>query len=383
MKNRFIAIIFIIFIFAFGIDAGINIGAEHAYKFKKGNGANFQEHIESILNEQFPMKNKWINANGLFQKGLGITANLEKDWFKMSDGSLIYSMKKQDRQKIRAYADAVVDLSKYLQKDGTPVCYVQLPYKVTDDKELPPGVNEYGNENADLLVSYIRNAGVDAIDLRGKAQNNNLSHSDMFFKTDHHWTPKMALWAAGEISEHTSQLISWKHDSSLFELSNFKVTTYPNRFLGSLGKKMGNWYAGTDDFDVVIPNEDGYFQFEAQSSAGLIQRAGSFEDVMIVKSNLKKDYFDINTYATYTGGDYKINTVKNDHGVNQKKVLLIRDSFSCAMMPFFSRSVSELTTIDLRHYEKTLYEHLSRNHYDVVLIAYNPSAFSEKQFSFK
>ena len=104
---------------------------------------------------------------------------------------------------------------------------------------------------------------------------------------------------------------------------------------------------------------------------------------MFLRSNLKKDYFNINTYATYIGGDYKENTIINHNAPNSKKILLLRDSFSCALLPFLTLNTKQVTTLDLRHFKKTsVKDYLKSHDFDMVLIAYNPSAFDDVRFTF-
>ena len=57
---------------------------------------------------------------------------------------------------------------------------------------------------------------------------------------------------------------------------------------------------------------------------------------------------------------------KKDH----KKVLLIRDSFSDAFIPFASLGMEHLTAIDLRHYTKSLKEYIKKDKPDTVIILY-------------
>ena len=68
---------------------------------------------------------------------------------------------------------------------------------------------------------------------------------------------------------------------------------------------------------------------------------------------------------------------------NDRKVLLIRDSFSCTMLPYLALGAEDITAIDLRHYdEMALKDYLDENKFDIILIAYNPSIFSEGMFDF-
>ena len=74
---------------------------------------------------------------------------------------------------------------------------------------------------------------------------------------------------------------------------------------------------------------------------------------------------------------------ENRDPLNDKKILLVRDSYSCALQPFLSLSQKQITTIDLRYYtDDTVIDHINKSDYDTVLIAYTPSAFDKQRFTF-
>ena len=70
---------------------------------------------------------------------------------------------------------------------------------------------------------------------------------------------------------------------------------------------------------------------------------------------------------------------KNPEG---PKVLLVRDSFACALTPFLALSCSELITVDLRYFQGDLLETVEAQQPDLVLTLYtassagNPEMFS-------
>ena len=82
-------------------------------------------------------------------------------------------------------------------------------------------------------------------------------------------------------------------------------------------------------------------------------------------------------------GDYKKNIITNNMAPNDKRILLIRDSFSCTLAPFLALDAKEITTIDLRHFtECSIEDYIKNGNFDLVIVAYNPSAFTEQQFDF-
>ena len=114
-----------------------------------------------------------------------------------------------------------------------------------------------------------------------------------------------------------------------------------------------------------------------------MKRKGNFEDVMFDMSQLsEKDYYALSAYSAYIGYDYPYNTIVNNDAPNDIKIFLLRDSYSCAMLPFLSINAKEITAVDLRHYDGNVSELVENGDFDVVLIAYNPYVIMKTMFDF-
>lgn len=400
MRNRIIAVIFLCFLLFFGVRTGMNVwdsinGTERSHRPQtEALGSNGQisgfnkeslEEISNTITLNLANRNQWINLNGMFQKGMGKTADLEKDWYRLENGMLMYSLRKDSPEDLHKYADNVVELSRYVKKHGKNFLYVELPYKVQDEDEYPAGVPEYGNPNADEILKVLSSKSVHRMDVRDIMKDKNMKSTDSFFRTDQHWKPEIALWAAGEISKKLSQVDSeWKDHPEYRNLNNYRKEHYSDLFLGAIGKKIGSAYAGMDDFDMLIPKFDNQFRYCMPKAKKTVERNGNFKTAFIVPENLEKDPFRVNTYAAYCGGDHPRECVTNEKVKNNRHILLIRDSFSCALMPYLSLYTKNVTTLDLRHYKtESLYDYI-RNHpeIDTVIVAYNPSAITEIQYTF-
>lgn len=400
MRNRVIAIIFLCFLLFFGFRTGMNVwdsfnGMENSHQPQtealgsSGQITGFnKESLEEISNTitlNLANRNQWINLNGLFQKGMGKTGDLEKDWYRLNNGMLMYSFRKSSPEELNTYANNVVKLSRYVEKQGKNFLYVELPCKAQKEGEYPAGVPEYGNQNADEILKMLDRKSVQRMDVRDIMEKEHIKSTECFFRTDQHWKPATALWAAGEISKKLSQVDSkWKDHPEYRNLNNYRKEHYSDLFLGAIGKKIGSAYAGMDDFAMLIPKFDNQFRYCMPKEKKTVERTGSFKTAFIVPENLEKDPFRVNTYAAYCGGDHPRECVTNEKVKNNRHILLIRDSFSCALMPYLSLYTKNVTTLDLRHYKtESLYDYI-RNHpeIDTVIVAYNPSAITEIQYTF-
>ena len=384
ISNLVIGLCFVAIIFTLSIKTVSNAYEDIKYSIDTNGVFHCKAEVESNLQENFERRNRWININGLFQKCIGTTIIRQSDGgdvYKLSNNQLMSNLDKQD---MAAYADELIKLDAVASDHNAEFMYIQLPFKIENDSVMPLGCHEYGNENADELLRLI-SSDVYSIDFRSIIYEAGYEWEKLFFKTDHHWRPETAFWAAGCIAEVLSEQYGHVIDRRSHNISYYDVIKYEDWFLGSQGKRTGNWYSGVDDFSLITPRYETSFRFIAESQSGeTIKRYGTFDDTMFDWKNIsKKDYFNINTYAGYIGGDYKKNIITNNMAPNDKRILLIRDSFSCTLAPFLALDAKEITTIDLRHFtECSIEDYIKNGNFDLVIVAYNPSAFTEQQFDF-
>lgn len=332
--------------------------------------------VESIYNERFEGKYWFITLNGAIQKILG--ARVVNERYQLDNGHLTYIIDEYDMDSI---AQNTVAFRDALEEQDIPMVYVNTPFKIHQtDKQLPTGVEDHSNENADRFLAHLREENVTVLDLREIIAAEQLDHYDMFYKTDHHWKAESGLWAAEEITEFLS---GWNADytvkEGLWEPSAYTFEMHEDIFLGSAGKRVGCIYSGMDDFTVITPNFETEFSFSAND--GQVTREGSFSDVFIVRDLLYSgDDFSSSVYSTYCGSAYGHIEIRNtqtgpNRSCTDKKILIIRDSFSDVLVPFLSLGYGELDVIDLRAFRQDLMAYLEKSDPDLVLFVYNPGAY--------
>lgn len=256
---------------------------------------------------------------------------------------------------------------------GIPTLFVLAPQKISKyADEKPAGAVEYGNEDSDRFLGLLA-PQVDALDLRPAFRDTENGHDAYFFNTDHHWTPEGAFLAFRSIAERLRAAYSFATDPAAEDPASYQKITYSDHFLGSQGKRVGPWYAGLDDFTLLLPaGETSGFSFEIPHKGVL--REGSFEDAFLFYEMLEPgDLYSMNPYAAYTGGDYPLSIARNGNDLSGKKILLLRQSFSCALAPFLSLACAELDIIDPRYYEGSVREYVARTQPDLVMVVYAAS----------
>lgn len=333
------------------------------------------------VNDSVFAKNAFINVYGFSQRAMGNRCVYEQEGkvskvVKLDDGSITFVMNKGNNLSQQAAKTSA--LNEKLESEGIDLLYVQLPFKINKfEKGLPTGVEDYSNENADEILAGLNDREVATFDLRDEMSKEFSDYNSLFFKTDHHWKPGTGLWAAHKIAGKLNSDYGFNIDISLLEKEEFAVTRYKDHFLGSTGKRMGIYFAGTDDFSLILPHYTTDMSCDYLRSNGkTFERGGSFEDTWIFPENLKKDYFASNTYVTYSGGDFSLLTFHNNQ-IEGKKILVLRDSYSCVLTPFLSLAAcEEMHIIDPRLFKGSISEYIEEFKPDTVLMLYNPGAVS-------
>jgi len=313
-------------------------------------------------------KTHYIQINGLAQRLMGRRVVDDADptlrVVRLNNGCLTFLEEPRDAA---APAEQIAALRNHLQERGIDLLYVQRPAKICKyDTQLPTGVEDHTNENMDNLLDRLRAGGVDCLDLRD-AMWEELDYYDAFFKTDHHWTPETGLWASGAVRRYLNENYGFDIDESLFDPANYDAEIKEAWFLGSQGKRVGTAYAGVDGISILTPKFD--TDLECSTPHKNEHKSGGFREVMLAPQHInKRDYFVLNPYAAYTGGDFPLQSFTNHLDEGGKKVLLVRDSFCCTFSPFFALGCAQLDNLDLRHYKGSVKDYADETEPDLVII---------------
>ena len=307
---------------------------------------------EATANSALDQDHFFIQLYGEVQKLSGRTVVEDADprysVVKLTDGTLTFV--NDQALDVSGHGRSVVRLSRALEKRDIPLLYVQAPQKLqSGDPRLPDGVSDYGNDYADQILAVLEEQGVAALDLRETLAACGRDWSSLFFRTDHHWTPEAGFLACQTIAETLRRDYGFTIPGKYTDERFFTRTFYSDYFLGSQGKRVGSLYAGVDDIELWVPTFHTNFTYSIPIYD--MERTGPFEESLLFPERVEeRDYFGGNPYTLYAGGDYPMGRIYNEVHPEGKRILLLRDSYACALTPFLALSCGELITIDLRYF---------------------------------
>lgn len=348
---------------------------------------NFTNKSEKTVISNLSYHDWAVNLYSSFNRLIGTRVVVKDDITVVrADNGYLGSMRAETSiDSLNGYADNVKELYNTSTKSGAEFLYVMAPMKGYDFS-YPPNVTDYTVSNCDRFADMIISRDIPFLNLIKTAEGEDITGEEMFFVTDHHWKPRWGLWA----SERISDRLDIEYDKTLLDIDNYNVETYENWFLGSQGKKVGVDFTpyGADDFEVITPKFETSFT-ETQPYKNSV-REGNFTETVLYMNNMEnKDYYSLNPYVTYSGGDFREQIITNHKNPNGKKIVIIRDSYACALVPFLSLVMGETYVVDIRENAGYVGEKLKMSEYiekvkpDYVMVFYSGLSDSKDLFDFE
>lgn len=317
--------------------------------------------LETDIATTFFEKFQFINLNGAVRNFLG--QREMNGVVKLNNGYLLTTMDYSSDEFLSDCSTSVASLGAYLEARGTALVYAACPYTSGKyDSQLPDGVEDYGNQNIDRFLLMLREADIDTIDFRETMHADGINHYDMMYKTDHHWTTEAGFYAYGILENYITEKTGCEVDERISDICNYTITTYKKWHLGSRGQRTGKYFAGIDDFDLILPK----FETSIQNKEGVV---GSMEELIVNMEPLTKKQYT----SRYTYDDVLARALTHYVNLNCKndiKILIVTDSFGKAVNPYLIMGFRELNYLYDGDVSCITPEYIEAYDPDVVILMY-------------
>ena len=337
---------------------------------------------EWTISDRIRHKEGFVALHGLIQKILG--KNIIPDYnygalYKTAYGQITFTVNKAP---IDADLTGILNLKSELAQQGLQLLYIQAPFKLPPhEQQLPAHVREYANDNANRFLEGLKANDIDYYDLRPEFFSNGLTQNQRFYNTDHHWTIEAAFDSTIGIAQRLSSGYGVQIHLPRLDPGLFTFTTFENFYLGSMGRRVGRFYAGLDDFTVITPGYETQYTVIERDGDSEVVLQGPFEETVLVSSYLDPNKpVDTNRYAAYHGDHAEL--ILTNHLEDQGRILMIKDSFGLPVYAFLSLGVHEIRALDIRLYPGSVVEYAKNFQPDLVILLYNPNSLASSMFEF-
>lgn len=331
---------------------------------------------ESMTDDIFA-KQPLLEFNGFISKicGVKITAG-DNTVAEIDSGWLTYVYDYSDTS---YQAKQLLKFSDFLKRRKTDFLMLVPPFKIdSKDTELIETLNDNTNKITDEFIKNVNNEA-DVFDMRDITGRHGKDYLEMFFKTDHHWTPETGIEFTSKAAEYLNEKYGFNIDVSVYNKENFNINVLENYFLGSQGRKVTKGYIRPENISIITPKEKTDFSVTIPKT-GLDIR-GSFEDAFIDKEQINKiDYYNLSPYTAYMHGDKPYIHIKNNlaNDTGKKRILILKDSYAAVMVPYLAMQTDEIDLIDLRYYDKNIRAFIEETNPDMVIMICHAASFIDE-----
>ena len=339
--------------------------------------------LEKTIDTDTYKRENYIDFYGWIQKLIGKRVIVDIGYgelYKTKYGQITYAVPKQD---VSEELEGMYQLKKELDKQDIPLLYIQAPFKLpADEQQLPDNVKDHTNENADHFLKGLDAAGIDYLDLRVNYWSRGMTQNQLFFNTDHHWTIGGAFRSYNEIAEVLNKDYGFHIDTKYTDLNNFNRKVFKDYYIGSMGRRVGESYGGTDDFTLITPKFDTDYTVYERDYGGEKIYEGTFQEAVLSNQYIAEGTPpETNRYAVYHGDNAELEFI--NHKVQRGRILMLKDSFGLPIYSFLSTGVHEVRALDVRLFKDSVAEYAEKYHPDVVIILYNGDCFGGSMFNFQ
>ena len=181
----------------------------------------------------------------------------------------------------------------------------------------------------------------------------------IYFRTDHHWTQLGAYYAYLAFCK--------EHGFTAFPLSHFTKAEYSGFY--------GTFYFSMNRPEALKANPDTIVAYSGEVNRMHFQdKNGKEGDTSLV--NDASAMLPGNKYNCFMMGDHPYAEIHNEKG--RKNLLVIKDSYANAFLPFLAEHYKNIYVIDYRYYEKKLPELIREKGIEEILFVNNVMGIGQK-----
>nr|WP_302120371.1 DHHW family protein [uncultured Ruminococcus sp.] len=309
----------------------------------------FGSEFETFFADQFPQRNTWVGINAYTTLAEG--NNGASGVYNCKNGYLINKPVSTDNN-LDKNVGAVVDFAKKIDAPTTVMLVPSTGY-IADDV-LPTFHDKYNDdEDISKISSTLSKDKIGFVDLRERFKSEYKNGSQLYYKTDHHWTTKGAYTGYQELCKALG--VTPIDDSTL------KKDSYPD-FYGTTYSSSGFWLTPPDNIEIWSNPNNSSKNISVKITEGAnIKTSGS----MYFTDHLKED----DKYPVFIDGNHALTEITNTNAKNGT-ILLIKDSFSHSLAPFLAENYSKVVLVDLRYYKESVSQLVSTYNPEQVVVLY-------------
>ena len=219
--------------------------------------------------------------------------------------------------------------------------------------KLPKYFNSINQEK--IINEIYSSVNIQSIDVSKLLVENKINIDSIYYKTDPHWTMQGSYYGYLGICEQLNiEPIPYK---------DLTFTPVKEDYMGTIYNKIN-----------VLNLKDILYTLDMPDDLKL-EIVLNDDNSKVYNSLYFYEYLDsVDNYSVYLGGNNPITRVKSNLNTD-KKLLMVKDSFSHTLVPYLINHYSEIVLIDFRYYNMGISNLMETENFDDVIVVYNLNNF--------
>ncbi|MBR3948640.1 MAG: hypothetical protein IKJ70_04465 [Clostridia bacterium] len=311
----------------------------------------FMKNFETYMSDQFVLRDRMISLKSYFDRLSGLRES--NGVYIADDGFLIEKPSKYTAKKAKAMTKSI---NSFMEKypEITKMVAISPNASYIYSEKLPSGI-ELHSQYSELkgILNRLEGENYSFLNVT-KALKNAKEKSDVFYRTDHHWTTRGAYAVFKAIAD------KWNLDRKSVE---YEFLTVSSDFEGTLASKTGI-HDNKDKIEICLPeNSEGSYivSYESQDK----RTTSLFEPSKLQQKN---------KYEVFLGGNYDkvvIDTVSKSRAT----LLIIKDSYANCLIPMLTPYFAKIIVVDPRYMTESVHNVMDEYNFSHVLFLYNLNTF--------
>ena len=238
----------------------------------------------------------------------------------------------------RRYAEV---LNSYKEMAGSTVNVYNLSAPLASGYYMPDNLRSQFSDQHDCIKNIgLGLSGVFNVDVYDILA----AHTDeyIYFRTDHHWQPLGAYYAAEEFARVAQVPFAPLSDYEHCQKDNF----------------VGTMYGYTNYLEDLQKYPDTFYYYKPSNSYTV-----QYYDETFANPKPGELFYEfahgVNTYSTILGGDTNIAELTTDAHTG-RTLILIKNSYGNALVPFLTSSFDRIYVVDFRYVQISIHDLLKR-----------------------
>lgn len=315
--------------------------------------------MNDYINDHFAFRNFYLKLNSWWEVNV-LNKKENNGVYIGNDGYLFEKIDNVDIDNTYKNAEVIDTFAKKMKAKNIPTYFLLIPNSIyinsdkLPDNVIPPDQEYTINEVYNRTNNCININIVDKL----KEENKKI---ELYFKTDHHINSNGAFVIYSEFCRQTGKKI--------IDINEFEVRTLTNEFLGTFDSKA----------QILGQEKDTITVYENEINTDIKE---AIYDKETTNSLFNEEYLSVkDKYSYFLNGNNSKAVIKTKVN-NDKKLLVIKDSYAHIMSQFLCEEYSEIHFLDPRYTNFDYEDYITENGITDVMFLYNVSTF-EKDVSIK